>query len=222
MGRKKGTGSVRVEPQRYSSELVHELLQPILMKLTAQGIRWEIAGELRRGLPKVRSAIVLCDTSRSELLEMFPLATPAPNHHWICRIPLDEMPVYLCTALPEEWGSKLLFTTATWIFRKGICAKAREQGFKLNWRGLWRNGSRYAGRTEEQIFACLEMDPIPPQAMTVFYERLRKPKGELTEEEKETRNAKRKRKRKIAGLYHSPRHFVRSKSRKPAGTDVGD
>ena len=63
---------------------------------------------------------------------------------------------------PESWGAGLQYFTGSKAHDIHLRKIAQSMGLKLNEYGVWRGGERIAGRTEEEVYAALGMDWIPP------------------------------------------------------------
>jgi len=134
------------------------------------GIPNEICGNLRRGIPWVKSGILVAETDtetvHSLLSEFSPTTTPQkPN---TTRVYVNKKRIHIYAAKAENYGAAILYYTGPEKFRKCICSDARSQGLKLSVTGLWQGKQRIAGRTEEQIFACLGLDFIPPDRRRAY------------------------------------------------------
>lgn len=64
---------------------------------------------------------------------------------------------------PDSYGAALLYFTGS--KRHGIALRriAIERGLKLNEYGLFRGDERLAGRTEDEVYAALDLPYIPPE-----------------------------------------------------------
>lgn len=65
-------------------------------------------------------------------------------------------------------GAALLHSTGSGAFNEGIRGFAKGKGLKLNQYGLWNGNERLAAATEEEIFAALKLEFIPPELRTIF------------------------------------------------------
>ena len=62
----------------------------------------------------------------------------------------------------ESWGGFMLFATGTALYNRFMRSHAKERGFKLNQRGLWRNGVHLPLK-EYEICQVLELPYLTPQ-----------------------------------------------------------
>lgn len=58
----------------------------------------------------------------------------------------------------ENFGAMLMFTTGSWQLNVEQRKIAKSKGLKLNQYGLWKNGERIAGKTEEEIYEMLRLE----------------------------------------------------------------
>ncbi len=73
---------------------------------------------------------------------------------------------------PAAYGAALQYFTGSKAHNVELRKIAQEQGYKLNEYGLFKGTRRVAGRTEEEIYAKLGLDWMPPE--------LREARGEIT------------------------------------------
>ncbi|MGQ9754030.1 MAG: DNA polymerase/3'-5' exonuclease PolX [Thermaceae bacterium] len=74
----------------------------------------------------------------------------------------DGLQVDLKIVPPESFGAGLQYLTGSKEHSVRLRALAQEKGLKLNEYGVWRQGERIAGRTEEEVYAALGLPWIPP------------------------------------------------------------
>src|SRR5437667_265277 len=72
---------------------------------------------------------------------------------------------------PDAYGAALLYFTGSKAHNIELRKIAQEQSYKLNEYGLFKGTRRAAGKTEEEIYAKLGLDWIPPE--------LREARGEI-------------------------------------------
>jgi DNA polymerase (family 10) len=72
---------------------------------------------------------------------------------------------------PAAYGAALQYFTGSKAHNVELRKIAQEQGYKLNEYGLFKGTRRVAGRTEEEIYAMLGLDWMPPE--------LREARGEI-------------------------------------------
>ncbi len=63
---------------------------------------------------------------------------------------------------PESWGAGLQYFTGSKAHDIHLRRIAQQRGLKLNEYGVWRGKERIAGAREEEVYAALGMDWIPP------------------------------------------------------------
>src|SRR5216684_4474781 len=64
---------------------------------------------------------------------------------------------------PDAYGAALVYFTGSKAHNIELRKIAQEQGYKLNEYGLFKGTRRVAGRTEEEIYAKLGLDWMPPE-----------------------------------------------------------
>jgi DNA polymerase (family X) len=72
---------------------------------------------------------------------------------------------------PEEYGAALIYFTGSKAHNIELRTIAQERSYKLNEYGLFKGTRRVAGKTEQEIYAKLGLDWIPPE--------LREARGEI-------------------------------------------
>lgn len=141
--------------------------------LQLDGVRHaEAAGSLRRGKETVGDVdILVTGPGAAEALEPF---IKHPRVHEVlaqgenkasARIGLEGLQVDV-RALPEEsYGAAMQYFTGSKEHNIALRNRALRMGYSLNEYGLFRlkNNERVAGKTEEEIYATLGLDWIPPE-----------------------------------------------------------
>jgi DNA polymerase (family 10) len=64
---------------------------------------------------------------------------------------------------PRHYGATLLHATGSPGHVQGLRALAKDKGFRLEELGLWKGGKLVAARTEEDIYAKLGLQFVPPE-----------------------------------------------------------
>lgn len=64
--------------------------------------------------------------------------------------------------LPEQFGSALLYFTGSKVHNIALRQRAIDRGWLLNEYGLFEDGTLMASQTEEEVYAALEMEFVPP------------------------------------------------------------
>src|SRR5206468_12199548 len=72
---------------------------------------------------------------------------------------------------PEAYGAALMYFTGSKAHNIELRKIAQERSYKLNEYGLFKGARRVAGETEEEVYAKLGLDWIPPE--------LREARGEI-------------------------------------------
>jgi len=175
-----------VESTRVRVQSVPEALDEITQLLRQAGITCEICGKIRRKWPSIdydyTGVIVAISTTQEihrVLARYHPKTTKTKPNTTLVFV--GDIGVYVYATTEEAWGAALIYYTGPGRFRKCLCTEANEQGLKLTVSGLWQGKYRIAGRTEEQIFACLGKEYIPPEKRKHFTTERRKKKNLMRE-----------------------------------------
>jgi DNA polymerase (family 10) len=110
--------------------------------------RVSIAGDLRRGCELVA---VLALVVEARELEDGPTRLTSGG----------ELRVHLTD--PRHYGATLLHATGSPEHVKGLRALAKDKGFKLDELGLWKGTKLMAAKSEEDIYAKLGLQFVPPE-----------------------------------------------------------
>lgn len=126
--------------------------------------RWEYAGSIRRGRDDVGDidlVIERTDAVQVKLAECFGLQKNGKP----CRSGVvDGIQIDCNLAAPDEWGAFLMFATGSAETNIAMRRIAIKRGWKLNQYGLFDgSGKKIAGTTEQEVYAALECDWVPPE-----------------------------------------------------------
>ena len=136
--------------------------------------RIEVAGSLRRMKEAIRDFDILVSAPREHWQKIHDAFVSYPDiedvqlhgqtkstvllkdHHRQCD---------LRTVEPESWGAALQYFTGSKHHNIKLREIAKERGLKINEYGVFdaETGERVAGRTEEEVYAVLGMQYIPPE-----------------------------------------------------------
>ncbi|MFN4148180.1 MAG: helix-hairpin-helix domain-containing protein [Rhodocyclaceae bacterium] len=147
------------------------------LKAAAAVERIEVAGSFRRARETVGDLDILVATdepatvmrrftSYEEVTEVF--AAGESRGSVVLKSGLQ---VDLRVVPAESWGAALLYFTGSKAHNIALRKLAQDAGLKLNEYGLFRGRTRIAGVSEEEIYAALGLDWIPPE--------LREDRGEI-------------------------------------------
>lgn len=167
------------KPQRVPFSVATEYARPLERFLESlPGVsRVEVAGSYRRGRETVGDLDVLVCASRSakpisalarygDLSRLTAAGTTKAS-----GILRNGLQVDVRVLLPESFGAALHYFTGSKDHNIHLRSRAQDRGYKLNEYGLFRDDERIAGATEEELFAALGLDWIPPE--------LREDRGEI-------------------------------------------
>jgi len=135
------------------------------------------AGSLRRYRETVGDIDILVATNAPEEVTSF-----FSKLHGITKIAIEGttkvsvettrgMQMDLRVVEPDAWGAALQYFTGSQAHNVKVRERAVRLGFKLSEYGLFRDGERIASHTEEEVYAALGMQWIPPT--------MREDKGEV-------------------------------------------
>jgi len=140
--------------------------------LTHNHIPFVVCGSIRRGLEVYKGLDIATIGTIHNILtcinkELNPTVTkevvPLKSYCNAFKFSIDSIPITLLCTDAEHFGAGILFLTGNHIFNMVLRSKAKEQGLKLNWLGLWHGDALIAGKTEEQIFNALGYSYVPPE-----------------------------------------------------------
>jgi DNA polymerase (family 10) len=140
--------------------------------------RAEVAGSYRRGRETVGDLdLLVATTDPREVLVSF-AALPQVERVLLrgdtkCSVVVDGLQVDCRAVAPEQFGAAWQYFTGSQNHNIRLRGMALRLGLTLNEYGVFRNddGTRVAGETEEDVYACLGLHWIPPE--------LREDRGEV-------------------------------------------
>ncbi len=152
-----------------SLAVAEELLEAIRARMTLPQASY--SGSLRRMLDTIGNVNLLVATDREEEVTRYFAELPM-----VCEIldkrengfsvrVRDGLRVELRMTRPEHWGAAFLMNTGSPRHLRRLEQRARERGMELTERGLidQAHGRLVAGATEEDVYAALGLQPIPPE-----------------------------------------------------------
>lgn len=140
------------------SEEALESIQTVTRALYEAGIRFEVCGRMRRGiLWDIQSGLIVAEALTADIHKVLQEWEPVTGkrHPNTTLVRINLFPIFIYAATEENWGAALFFYTGHGTHKKCVCALAKAQGLRLSVTGVWQGKYRIAGRTEEQIYACL-------------------------------------------------------------------
>ncbi len=128
-----------------------------------------IAGELRRGSATVSELVFVVETSlsaeeASALLENLPMveAVFAQGDRVNGRL-VNQLPFRIALAPQGSYGAVTLHETALPAYWNALAGRAIEYGYHLENHGLFEGERLAVAEDEAQIYAALELSPVPPE-----------------------------------------------------------
>lgn len=158
-----------------SSRIPIEAAYPIAMRILtalraeAPVERAEIAGSFRRCQETVGDLDLLVTSDAPE--KVFDLFSALPDIRDVLLRGGTKETVVLRTGLqidlrvvePVAFGAALQYFTGSKDHNVTLRTLARDRGLKINEYGVFRGDERIAGRTEEEVYATLDLAWIPPE-----------------------------------------------------------
>lgn len=141
--------------------------------------RAAVVGSVRRMADTIGNVDLLVATREDEACERYVhglghVREIVPDEADAIRVLIrDEIQVTVHRAAPEQWGAALLFHTGSVGHVRRLQARAQERGWQLGPRGLdtGPKGPTTAGASEDDVYALLGLQPVPPE--------LREDRGEI-------------------------------------------
>ena len=162
-------------PLRVAWPIAQELVLVLRHKLGIETV--ELVGSLRRMEDMVGDIDVLatCDdpARATSALIALPMVAKVVSHSPMeCKVTLDDgLPVHLLAYLPERYGSLLQYCTGSKAHNVALRELAQQKGLILSENGFKRGEEEILCRSEEQVYATLDLPWIPPE--------LREDRGEV-------------------------------------------
>ena len=164
---------------RVPIEVAYPIAQRLLSGLRAAGgvQEIEVAGSFRRGRETVGDLDVLVTSNDPE--RVFETFSHLPEVRDIklrggtkeTVVLTHGLQVDLRVVEPAAFGAALQYFTGSKDHNVRLRSLARDRGLKVNEYGVFRGDERISGRTEQEVYAALELAWIPPE--------LREDRGEI-------------------------------------------
>lgn len=147
------------------------------IRASAPAGRVEVAGSLRRRRETVGDLDVLVSSDNAKAV--FDVVSALPEVREVLLRGGTKETVRLRSGLqvdvrvvtPEEFGAALVYFTGSKDHNVHLRTIARDRGLKINEYAVFRGETRIGGRTEEEVYATLDLAWIPPE--------LREDRGEI-------------------------------------------
>ncbi len=177
----KGIAELKARAGRFKLSDADIYVQPLMayLKKSSGLIDLEVAGSYRRRCETVGDIDILATTSGkgSSIMDDF-VAYPeakdvlgkGPTKSSI-RLKAD-LQVDLRLVDRESYGAAMVYFTGSKAHNIVIRGISRERGLKINEYGVFKGDELVGGKTEEEVFAAIDLPWIPPE--------LREDRGELT------------------------------------------
>ncbi len=163
------------------------LVEQILRELREKASSWiemiSPAGSLRRGKETIGDIDILVSSTNSRpVMDAFTHLSPvedvlARGETKSSILTQSGLQIDLRVVPPESFGAALQYFTGSKAHNIALRERAIKKNLKINEYGVFaENGKRIGGRTEEEVYACLDLPLIPPE--------LREDRGEIEAAEK--------------------------------------
>jgi DNA polymerase (family 10) len=167
----KGIGFVKKSTGRFSLGAVLPLVSEIEARLQkiAGVTRVAIAGSIRRRKETIGDGDILVVSTKPDAVMDFFVHMPEVIHvhgkgHTKSSVKLNTgMDVDLRVVSAESFGAALNYFTGSKDHNVALRRLALERKLKLNEYGVFRGEKAIAGRTEEEVYAVLDLPYIPPE-----------------------------------------------------------
>ena len=141
--------------------------------------RAAVVGSARRMVDTIGNVDLLVATREDEVCQAYVhglghVREIIPDESGAIRILIrDEIQVTVHRAPPEQWGVALLYHTGSVGHVQRLQTRAKERGWRLGPRGLetGAEGPKTNGASEDDVYALLGLQPVPPE--------LREDRGEV-------------------------------------------
>jgi DNA polymerase (family 10) len=139
------------------------------LRAAVPGIRVEIAGSLRRARETIGDLDLLA--TGPEPARIFDAFSALPGVQEVrlrgdtkeTVIVAPGLQIDLRVVPGESFGAGFQYFTGSKDHNIRLRTLARDRGLKINEYGVYRGAERIAGRTEEEMYAALELDWMPPE-----------------------------------------------------------
>jgi DNA polymerase (family X) len=169
----------KAPPARLKLALAETYVEPYLAYLRgAPGIdKVAVAGSYRRSQETIGDIDILATAKRSgPIIERFTtygevgkvMASGTTRATVALRSGLQ---VDLRVVKPESYGSALHYFTGSKAHNIAVRKRGFERGLKINEYGVFRGKRRIGGKTEDEVYAAVDLAPVPPE--------LREDRGEI-------------------------------------------
>ena len=140
-----------------SGGLVKRTANFIVKKLTPFSKKIMIAGSIRRKVPgPIDIDIVLIPKDKQKIYSQFAMLDTVRSGPKSISARVRGISVDVYFADEGDWGAMLLTYTGSYGHNIGLRKIAQTKCMLLNQYGLWKNGKRIAGDTEESIYTALD------------------------------------------------------------------
>lgn len=130
--------------------------------------RWMVTGSARRGkemIGDVDIAVIPKEGFNEKLGELFDWQVQRKKGDPLKAKKvglIDGVQVDFYLTDEEGWGAMLMFSTGSATLNIIQRQKAKKLGYLLNEKGVWKDGARVAGKTEEECYALLQEKWLDP------------------------------------------------------------
>jgi DNA polymerase/3'-5' exonuclease PolX len=163
----KGSAPSARMPIETAYPIAHRLLEGLRAAAAVEQL--EVAGSFRRCRETVGDLDLLVTSAEPE--NVFEVFSHLPEVREVrLRGPTKEtvllgngLQVDLRVVEPAAFGAALLYFTGSKDHNVHLRTIARDRGLKINEYGIFRGDDRVGGRTEEEMYAALDLEWVPPE-----------------------------------------------------------
>lgn len=139
--------------------------EPLLFWARTEGLKYELAGSIRRGLEKVGDVDFIALSADWEKWngkikelngQVWASGPTMIDFH------IEGFPINIRFFKPEDWGAGLMFLTGSKWFNIKCRSAAMKLGMGLNQYGIFKDKARLGGETEEEVFKILGWEFVQP------------------------------------------------------------
>lgn len=157
-------GGKRTGGSPVTRERGEQIAHAFIRRLGVTGLRWEIAGSIRRGKPVVGDVDLLIEDSLDVREALYRILGRTRDGEPARSGLVEGVQVDVLLADASFWGAALLHWTGSVNENIRLRACAKRHGLKLNETGVWKGRQRIAGLTERDCYKAVGATYRLPEA----------------------------------------------------------